>query len=401
MAEHVTRADFDLYMFPNYAPPDMVIVRGEGSRVWDQEGRVYIDLAGGIAVNCLGHANPDLVEALTDQARRLWHLSNAYANEPAIGLAKRLCELTFATKVFLTNSGAEANEGALKLARRYAVDQGHPDKYEIISFEKSFHGRTLFTVSVGGTPAYSEGFGPRPGGITHLPYNDLAAVEKAMSERTCAVMVEPVIGEGGIIPADPEFLEGLRSLCDRHGALLIFDEVQSGVGRTGDLYAYMGVGVVPDILTTAKGLGGGFPVAAVLSTDPVAASFVVGTHGSTFGGNALAGAVASRVLDIVAERDFLLEVKRKEALMVELLEGVRARHGHIADIRSRGLWIGVELSSEMAGRSKDVATAALAEGVMVLRAGADVVRFAPALNIPDEDIVEGVSLFGKALAGLV
>ena len=401
MAEHVTRADFDLYMFPNYAPPDMVIVRGEGSRVWDQEGRVYIDLAGGIAVNCLGHANPDLVEALTDQARRLWHLSNAYANEPAIGLAKRLCELTFATKVFLTNSGAEANEGALKLARRYAVDQGHPDKYEIISFEKSFHGRTLFTVSVGGTPAYSEGFGPRPGGITHLPYNDLAAVEKAMSERTCAVMVEPVIGEGGIIPADPEFLEGLRSLCDRHGALLIFDEVQSGVGRTGDLYAYMGVGVVPDILTTAKGLGGGFPVAAVLSTDPVAASFVVGTHGSTFGGNALAGAVASRVLDIVSERDFLLEVKRKEALMVELLEGVRARHGHIADIRSRGLWIGVELSSEMAGCSKDVATAALAEGVMVLRAGADVVRFAPALNIPDEDIVEGVSLFGKALAGLV
>ena len=401
MAEHVNRADFDLYMFPNYAPPDMVIVRGEGSRVWDQEGRGYIDLAGGIAVNCLGHANPDLVEALTEQAGRLWHLSNAYANEPAIRLAKKLVELTFATKVFLTNSGAEANEAALKLARRFAVDQGNPDKYEIISFEKSFHGRTLFTVSVGGTPAYSEGFGPRPEGITHLPYNDLAAVEKAISDRTCAVMIEPIIGEGGIIPADREFLEGLRGLCDRHDALLIFDEVQSGVGRTGDLYAYMGVGVVPDILTTAKGLGGGFPVAAVLSTDRIAGSFVVGTHGSTFGGNALAGAVASRVLDIVADRDFLLEVKRKEALMVELLEGVRARHGHIADIRSRGLWIGVELSSEMAGRSKDVATAALAEGVMVLRAGADVVRFAPALNIPDEDIVEGVSLFGKALSNFV
>ena len=234
----VTRALFDEVMVPNYAPAAIIPVRGEGSRLWDQEGRDYIDFAGGIAVTVLGHAHPKLVAALAEQAQKLWHVSNVLANEPALKLARRLCELTFAERVFFANSGAEANEAALKLARKYAADHGGPDKREIIAFTPSFHGRTLFTVTVGGQAKYTEGFEPLPPGITHVPFNDLPAFAAAISDRTCAVIVEPVLGESGVISATLEFLEGIRELCDRHRALLIFDEVQTGNGRTGHLYAY-------------------------------------------------------------------------------------------------------------------------------------------------------------------
>lgn len=393
----ITRADFDRYMVPTYAPAPDVLVRGSGSRVWGQSGREYIDLAGGIAVNVLGHAHPRLVDALAAQSERLWHVSNAYATEPAIALARSLVERTFADRVFLTNSGGEANEAALKLARRHASDRHGEGKHEIISFTRSFHGRTLFTVSVGGTPAYTEGFGPLPAGITHLPFNDADALGDAMSERTCAVMMEPVQGEGGLVAAEPSFAHRVRELCTAHDALLILDEVQSGVGRTGSLYAYQDMGITPDILTTAKGLGGGFPIGAMLTTDEVAQSFAVGTHGSTFGGNPMGAAVALEVLAVVADPAFLADVRRKADLLSERLRQIGAASGAWGEVRGRGLWQGVVLSGPWTGRSTDLATAAFEAGVLTLKAGADVLRLAPALDIPDDDLDEGLGRLADAL----
>lgn len=398
--ERPDRSWFDAYMVPNYAPADAVMVRGQGSRVWDQQGREYIDLAGGIAVNALGHAHPELVAALTDQAAKLWHLSNAYTNEPALRLARMMTEATFAEKVFFANSGGEANEAALKLARKFAADNFAATKRNIIAFEKSFHGRTLFTVSVGGQPKYTEGFEPLPPGISHVPFNDLGAVAERMDADTCAVIVEPIQGEGGLIPGNPAFMQGLRDLCDQHDAMLVFDEVQSGMGRTGDLYAYMGYGVVPDILTTAKALGGGFPVAAMLTTDRVAKSFGLGSHGSTYGGNPLACAVAGRAFELISRPEFLTGVKQRAAVMFDELEALNADLGMFREIRGRGLWIGCELVEQRHGQSKDFAEAAFRHGVMCLRAGPDVVRFAPALNIDLEDLTEGVSRFGEAARSL-
>ena len=296
---NLTRAQFDEVMVPNYAPSAVIPVRGEGSRVWDQEGKEFIDFAGGIAVNCLGHCHPALVGALKEQGEKLWHLSNVMTNEPALELATKLVEATFADRVYFANSGAEANEAALKLVRRYAMDKFGAEKDQIIAFDKAFHGRTFFTVSVGGQAAYSDGFGPKPQSITHVPFNDIAALEAVFSDKTCAVMMEPLQGEGGIIDADPEFLKAVRALCDKHNALLVFDEVQTGVGRLGELYAYMRGDVVPDVLTTAKALGGGFPIAAMLTTKEIADHLKIGTHGSTYGGNPLACAIGNAVLDVV------------------------------------------------------------------------------------------------------
>lgn len=400
MPPDVTRSDFDRYMMPNYAPAPMVIARGAGSRVWDQDGNEFIDLAGGIAVNALGHAAPALVEALNDQAQLLWHLSNAYTNEPALRLAKALVDATFADRVFFSNSGGEANEAALKLARRYAHDRHGAQKDEIISFSNGFHGRTFFTVSVGGQTKYSEGFGPKPGAITHVPFNDADAVGDVMSDRVCAIMIEPIQGEGGVVAAEPAFLQRLRALCDANEALLIFDEVQSGMGRTGELYAYMSYDVTPDILTTAKALGGGFPIGATLATDEVAASFVVGTHGSTYGGNPLATAVAGRVLEIINQPEFLAAVKTKAAAAMMRLESMAKKSSFIKEVRGRGLWIGCELTPDAGFDSGDVAKAALASGVMVLKAGPQVVRLAPALNISDGDLEEGLGRLEATFATL-
>ncbi len=391
------RQAWDQVMVPNYAPAPMLLDRGAGSRVWDTDGREYIDLAGGIAVNGLGHAHPDLVAVLNQQAAKLWHVSNAFATEPAVRLARRLVELTFADRVLFSNSGGEANEAALKLARRYAVDRFGVEKDEILSFHQSFHGRTFFTVTVGGQPKYSDGFGPKPGAVTHLPFNDPDALGDAFSDRVCAVMMEPIQGEGGLIEADAAFLQRVRALCDAHDALLIFDEVQSGMGRTGHLYAYMDTDVVPDILTTAKALGGGIPVAAMLTTEEIAASFVVGTHGSTFGGNPLATAVADRALEIIAQPAFLAQVRRQADRLFGRLERHVGESPVFSEVRGKGLWAGCVLSEDFAGRSKDVASAAIDAGVLVLRAGPDVVRFAPALNIDDEVLDVGLDRFESAV----
>ena len=397
----VTREMFDQVMVPNYNPAKMVPVRGLGSRVWDQAGNEFIDFAGGIAVNALGHCHPELVNALTEQGQKLWHLSNVFTNEPALRLAKKLTDHTFAERVYFANSGAEANEAALKLARRYALEKFGEHKQKIIAFTQGFHGRTFFTVTVGGQPAYSDGFGPKPGAVEHCDYNDLAAFEALISDETCAVMMEPLQGEGGIISPDPAFVKGVRELCDKHNALLIFDEVQSGVGRTGHLYAYMGLDVVPDILTTAKALGGGFPVGAMLTTTAIAQHLKPGTHGSTYGGNPLACAVAERTFDIVNDPVVLNGVKQKEQLFRDTLETINAKHKVFAEIRGKGLLLGCALNDDFKGESRKFLDASAEQQLMCLVAGANVVRFAPSLIIPDEDIAEGLTRFERAIASVV
>lgn len=396
----VQRADFDQVMVPNYAPAAFIPVRGAGSRVWDQAGRELIDFSGGIAVNVLGHAHPALVGALTEQANKLWHVSNVFTNEPTLRLAKKLVDATFADRVFFCNSGAEANEAAFKLARRVAHDKFGPEKYEIVSAINSFHGRTLFTVSVGGQPKYSDGFGPKITGIRHVPYNDLEALKAAVSEKTCAVVLEPVQGEGGVVPADPAYLRGARDLCDQFNALLVFDEVQSGMGRSGELYSYMNYGVTPDILSSAKSLGGGFPIGAMLTTDALAKHFAVGVHGTTYGGNPLACAVAEAVLDVVNTPQVLAGVKARHQRFKTRLEQIGQRYGVFTEVRGLGLLIGCALSEAWKGRAKDFFNAAEQHDLMILQAGPDVVRFAPSLVIEEADIDEGLDRFERAVAHL-
>jgi len=394
----VTRQSFDDWMIPVYAPADFILVRGEGSQVWDQQGKSYIDFAGGIAVNALGHAHPQVLAALVEQAGKLWHLGNGYTNEPVLRLAKQLIDATFADKVFFCNSGAEANEAALKLARKYALDSGNREKNQIVAFNNAFHGRTLFTVSAGGQPKYSQDFAPLPGGITHTPFNDLAAAEQVINDHTCAVIVEPIQGEGGVVPAQPQFLQGLRELCDRHGALLIFDEVQTGVGRTGSLYAYMNYGVVPDVLTTAKALGGGFPIGAMITTDKLAKTLGVGTHGTTYGGNPLAAAVAGVVFSLINTPEVLDGVKQRLEWFIAGLTEINLQYPIFSEIRGAGLLIGCVLNPEYAGRAKQLTQLANEEGVIALIAGPDVVRFTPSLIIPEQDMKEGLARFARAVA---
>lgn len=411
ISQTVTRASFDEVMVPNYAPGSFIPVRGKGARVWDQAGKEYVDFAGGIAVSSVGHAHPDVVQALTEQAGKIWHVANVLANEPAIRLAQKLCELTFAERVFFANSGAEANEAALKLARRYACDhfpkddtpEGKlkSDKFEIISFTDSFHGRTLFTVTVGGQPKYSKGFGPAIEGITHLPFNDLEAVRKQISAKTCAIIVEPVQGESGVLPATRAFLKGLRELCKEHNALLIFDEVQSGAGRTGPLYAYMQCGVTPDILTSAKGLGGGFPIGAMLTTDKIAKSFGVGVHGSTYGGNALGCAVALAVLDIISSPSTRANIAARTEQMVAGLRVLNQKYNLFTDIRASGLWFGCELIPAWHGRAKEFVKISEKHGLMILVAGTNVIRLAPSLLITTADVELGLQRFDAAIGELL
>lgn len=397
----VNRALFDEVMVPNYSPSAVIPVKGEGSRVWDQNDKEYIDFAGGIAVNCLGHCHPNLVKALKEQGEKIWHLSNVMTNEPALRLAQKLTQSTFADKVYFANSGAEANEAALKLARRWALDNFGEEKSQIISFQKGFHGRTFFTVSVGGQAAYSDGFGPKPGDIEHAEYNNLASLEALISDKTCAVMLEPLQGEGGIISPTQEFIEGVRALCDKHNALLIFDEVQTGVGRTGELYAYMGVNVTPDILTTAKALGGGFPIGAMITTAKIAEHLKIGTHGSTYGGNPLACAVAEAAFDTVNTKEVLDGVKEREQLFRDTLAAINEKYNVFKEVRGKGLLIGAELTEAYQGRAKDFLNAAMEEGVMTLVAGANVIRFTPSLVVPLEDIKLGLERYETAISKLV
>lgn len=396
----VSRSNFDDWMVPLYAPAPFILERGEGSRLWDQTGKEYVDFAGGIAVNALGHAHPVAIKALTEQAHKLWHLGNGYTNEPVLRLAKQLIDHTFADKVFFCNSGAEANEAALKLARKIGLMSQTPNKNQIVAFNNAFHGRTLFTVTAGGQPKYSQDFAPLPQEIYHVPFNDLAAAKAAITDQTCAVIIEPIQGEGGVMPADVEFLKGLREACDAHGALLIFDEVQTGVGRTGALYAYMNSGVIPDILTTAKSLGGGFPIGAMLTINKHAAHFVVGDHGTTYGGNALACAVAGTVFEFINTPDVLDGVKQRHQHFVEGLQSINAKYQVFKTVRGAGLLLGGVLNDQYAGQAKKIVSLAAEQGILILVAGTDVLRFAPSLIIPFEDIDEGLRRLERAIGRL-
>ncbi len=396
----VSRKTFDQVMVPNYSPLDVVPVRGAGARIWDQQGREYLDFACGIAVTGLGHCHPALLAALNEQASKLWHVSNVMTNEPALRLAKRLTELTFADRVFLANSGSEANEAAFKLARKHASLHYPQDKREIISFYNGFHGRTLFAVCVGGQEKYTQGFEPLPGGIRHAPFNDLSALESLISDRTCAVVMEPVQGEGGVTPATQEFARGVRALCDKHNALLIYDEVQTGNGRSGTFFAHEQLGVTPDILTTAKGLGGGFPVAAMLTSDEIALSLGFGTHGSTYGGNALASSVALAAVNEISKPETLKNVAQRGEQIRQGIHSISERHGVFEQARGMGLLLGAPMSPAWQGKARDVMAASMRHGLWVLVAGPDVMRLAPSLLLTEAEAAEGLRCLDEACAEL-
>ena len=385
----VTRQTFDEVLVPTYAPSPVVPVRASGLDVWDQEGKHYLDFTSGIAVSSLGHCNPVLVDAMTRQINTLWHLGNGFTNEPVLRLATALTEATFADRAFFCNSGAEANEAALKLARKYAHEKFGPHKSRIVSCYASFHGRTLFTVSVGGQSKYTEGFEPLPPSINHFNYNDIEAARAIIGDDVAAVIVEPIQGEGGVIPGDTAFLQALRALCDQTGALLVFDEVQSGVGRTGALYDYMNVGVTPDILTSAKALGNGYPIGAMLTTNEIAQHFNVGSHGTTYGGNPLATTVALNVVEQINQPAFLARVREAAAKIMANLEQLAADYPTLfAKPRGKGLLIGLPMADAAKGKAKDYSKFTEAGGLMLLIAGPDVIRLAPALIVSDAQIAD-------------
>ena len=377
-----------------YARQDLVFERGEGTWLVTGAGDRYLDFASGIAVNVLGHAHPRLVSALTEQAGKLWHTSNLYRVSGQETLAERLVAATFADRVFFCNSGAEACEAAIKAARRYQYVSSRPERWRIITFEGAFHGRTLATISAGGNEKYLEGFGPPVAGFDHVPFGDLAAVQAAIGPETAAIMIEPVQGEGGINAAPLEFLRALRDLCDRHGLLLIFDEVQCGMGRTGKLFACEWADVAPDLMSLAKGIGGGFPLGALLATEDAAKGMTAGMHGSTFGGNPLATAVGNAVLDAVLEPGFLDAVRQKSLRMKQALAAVKDRHPDLVDdVRGEGLLMGMKLKVPVG----ELVKAALAEKLLLAGASGNVVRLLPPLNVSDEEISEAADRLTRAL----
>ena len=388
------RGEYDKVMLPNYSPANFVPKKAEGSLVWDQDDKEYIDFGGGIAVNSLGHSHPSLIKALTDQSKKIWHLSNYLTNEPAIKLANKLTELTFAENVFFSNSGSEANEAAIKIARKYHSSRNE-NRNEIVSFQNSFHGRSLLNISLGSSEMHRNGFEPLMPGIKHGVFNDLSGLDELITEQTAAVILEPVQGEAGVFKATNDFMTKLNEVTSKKGALLIIDEVQSGVGRMGSLYGYMNYNIQPDIVTSAKGLGGGIPIGATLTTRIIGESMQPGTHGSTFGGNPIACAVAYEVLNIVSDEEFLNEVSEKEKLFLNLLSELK-NHGVFSDIRSAGLWIGCDLVEKSAN---EVLDKAYEQGLILVSAGSNCLRLAPALNISNSEIEKGVEILKQVLLG--
>ncbi|AMY68444.1 aspartate aminotransferase family protein [Frigidibacter mobilis] len=384
-------------VLPTYNRAPLSFVSGEGAWLTEADGSRYLDLGAGIAVNVLGHANPDLVAALTAQAGKLWHVSNLYQIPEQQRLADMLVEATFADTVFFTNSGTEAAELAIKMARKYWYEKGAPNRTEILTFEGSFHGRSTGAIAAAGSEKMVKGFGPLMPGFVHLPWGDIEAVKAAIGPDTAAILIEPVQGEGGIRPMPDADLKALRALCDETGVLLILDEVQCGMGRTGRLFAHEWAGITPDIMMVAKGIGGGFPLGAVLATEDAASGMVAGTHGSTYGGNPLACAVGARVMEIVAEPAFLAEVNRKAALLRQRLEGLVAAHPEVLEgVRGQGLMLGLKCKVAPG----ELVKAGYAEHLLAVPAADNVVRLLPPLNITDDEIAEAVLRLDRAASRL-
>lgn len=372
----------DRYIASTYTRYPIALVRGEGCMVWDSEGKRYYDFVSGLAVNNLGHSHPRIVEAIRRQAGELIHVSNLYHILPQIELARILVENSFADKVFFCNSGAEANEAAIKLTRRYYSDQGKSDRYEIITMLNSFHGRTIATITATGQEKFQKGFGPLLPGFRYVPFNDLSGVEATLTKNTCAVMVEPIQGEGGVNLPVEGYLKGLRDICDAHNLLLIFDEVQTGIGRTGELFAYENYGVIPDIMTLAKSLGGGVPIGAMLAKEDIMKSFTPGTHAATFGGNPLACTAGIATLKVIIEEGILSNCKKVGSYFIERLIGLKERYPFIRDIRGKGLIIGLELDFP----GKETTIACMERGFLINCTMENVLRFLPPLIIGEREI---------------
>ncbi|WP_050932061.1 aspartate aminotransferase family protein [Aestuariivita boseongensis] len=384
-------------LLPTYARAPLSFVKGEGSWLIEADGRRFLDLGAGIAVNALGHANPQLVEVLTEQAQNLWHTSNLYNIPQQQALAEKLVEATFADTVFFTNSGTEACELAVKMARKYFYDKGQPERVEIITFSGSFHGRSSAGIAAAGSEKMTKGFGPLLPGFVHLQWADHDALEPAITDKTAAILIEPVQGEGGIVPLPDQCLKGLRDLCDEKGILLILDEVQCGVGRTGRLFAHEWAGIEPDIMMVAKGIGGGFPLGAVLATENAASGMTAGTHGSTYGGNPLGCAVGGKVMDIVSAPEFLAEVNRKAGLFRQKLEALVASHPDVFEaVRGTGLMLGIKCKATNA----DVVKAGYDHQVITVPAADNVIRILPPLTITDEEIAEAINRLDATAASL-
>jgi len=374
-----------------YARFPIAPIKGKGSYIWDADGKQYLDFIGGIAVCALGHCHDELQQVIRQQTAALWHVSNLYWIEPQVNLAEKLIDISGMDKAFFCNSGAEANEAAIKLARKYFYRNKESGRNQIVVFNDSFHGRTLATLTATGQKKYQEGFAPLPAGFAYADFNSLATVEKLISDETAAIMIEPIQGEGGVHPADPVFLNSLRRICDREGILLIFDEVQCGVGRSGKFMAYQSYGIRPDIVTMAKGLGGGFPIGAMLATDKAAGGFAPGDHASTFGGNPLATAVANRVVELVSTPAFLDNVNKLGGYLRESLASIKDER--IITVRGQGLMLGVEFSTPI----RELVTICMENGLLLLGAGANVMRFVPPLNINEKEVNQAVAIFKKSL----
>jgi len=397
MVYMVTRTDFNRYMMPTYKPAEFIPSKARGSWVWDKKNKKYIDFASGIAVSSLGHCHPILNRALTDQSKKIWHLSNLLTNEPALRLAKIFCKHTFAEKVFFSNSGAEAVEGAIKTARKYAYTNINKTKNEIVSFSDAFHGRTMMTIALNGSDRFIEGFGPMPEGIKHHPYNESKNLDKVITKKTAAVIVELVQGEAGIIKAKRDFIQKIKRLCKQHKVLIIVDEVQSGAGRTGTLFAYEQFSIKPDIMCCAKGIGGGIPIGAILTSTKIAECMQLGSHGSTFGGNPLACAVAEQVMTMLSKKSLLNGVKKKEKLFLNELKKINKEFKCFDAIRSSGLWIGCKLNVTENFNLDTMMKTCYAKGLMILKANNNTIRIAPSLIIEDDIILKGLKILREAI----
>ena len=385
------------HLLPVFARADVAFERGEGAWLFGTDGERYLDFTSGVAVNALGHAHPHLVAALQEQATKLWHMSNLFKSPDGERLAARLCEQSFADKVFFCNSGAEAMECAIKITRRYHAMKGHPERYRIITFEGAFHGRTLATIAAGGQYKYLEGFGPKVDGFDQVPFDDMEAAEKAITPETAAILIEPVQGEGGIRPVPTQSLKKLRQLCEQHGLLLIYDEVQCGIGRTGKLFAYEWSGVAPDIMAIAKGIGGGFPMGACLATNEAAVGMTAGVHGTTFGGNPLAMAVGNAVLDVVLEDGFLQDVQRKALLLKQGLAAISDEFPEVIEgIRGTGLMLGLKCAMP----NGKVNMALRDQHLLTVPAGDNVIRLLPPLTVTDAEIHEALERIRAGAKGL-